>query len=54
MKIVVKVTVDIDPAAWTSNYGVEGAKDIRADVQAYAHNLVTEQLRDVGVLADKS
>jgi hypothetical protein len=30
MKVRVSFTVEIDPAAWTSNYGVEGAAAHRA------------------------
>lgn len=48
--VTVTVRVDIDPEAWAANYGVEGRRAIRADVQTYAENLVREQLRDAGVL----
>lgn len=54
MKIKVTLTLDIDPEAWTENYGVESAEEIREDVQSYAHNVITEQLRDVGVLDDRA
>lgn len=47
-------TVEIDVEAWTANYGVEGAKAIRADVINYAHGTVTEQFILVGVLAEPS
>lgn len=52
MKIKVELTVDIDPEAWTLNYGVEGAKEIREDVRAYVEGAVVEQLRAVGVLKE--
>lgn len=38
MKINVNITVDIDPAAWSSTFGVEGAAEIRADVKSYVGN----------------
>jgi hypothetical protein len=50
VKVRIVVMVNIDPEAWTMNYGVEGAAEIRADVVAYVGSLVREQLNDVGVL----
>lgn len=49
MKIKVSMTVDIDPEAWTSNYGVEGAAAIRADVREYCEEAVRAQLQAVDV-----
>jgi hypothetical protein len=40
MKVRVVVTLDIDPEAWESNYGVSGASAIREDVQAWAFHLL--------------
>lgn len=54
MKIRVELTVDIDPGAWTLNYGVEGAKEIREDVRNYVEGTVVEQLRAVGVLKESA
>lgn len=54
MKVKVSFTLDIDPDAWTANYGVEGAKEIRADVQVYVENGVRDQLRDLGLLTEES
>jgi hypothetical protein len=51
MKVRITLTVEIDPEAWTLNYGVAGAPDIRADVRAYIADLTTEQLRTAGILA---
>lgn len=53
MRVVVKVTVDIDPVAWTLQYGVAGDAKIRADVQAYGRSLVVEQFEHVDVLLKK-
>ena len=52
MKVKITLTVDIDAASWTLNYGVEGAAAIRADVIAYVENAVVEQFRDMGVLTE--
>ncbi|NKS33137.1 hypothetical protein GS534_24225 [Rhodococcus hoagii] len=49
MKVKIEVTVDIDPEAWTMNYGVEGAAAIREDVREYCRNTLIEQLRQVAV-----
>lgn len=51
MKVKVSVTVDIDAAAWRLTYGAGTATEVREDVQRYAANLLTEQFRAVGVLA---
>ena len=50
MKIRFALTVDIDPAVWTSNYGIEGTPAIRADVQQYIGELILAQLDEVGAL----
>jgi len=50
MKVKISLMVDIDPQAWTENYGVEGA-EIRPDVQQYARTTILDQLESVGVLA---
>lgn len=52
MKVKISVEVDIDPEAWTLNYGVEGAAAIRADVKRYAEGTILEQLNQVGVLME--
>lgn len=45
----ISMTLEIDPDAWTLNYGVAGRAAIVEDVQNYVHNLVTEHLREMGV-----
>jgi hypothetical protein len=52
VKVTISVTVDIDPEAWTLNYGVEGSAAIRADVKEYGRSTIIEQLKDVGVLKE--
>lgn len=49
MKVKIETVVDIDPEAWTLNYGVSGAKEIREDVKVYCTGLITEQLIEIGV-----
>ena len=50
MKVKVEVTVDIDPEAWTMNYGVEGTAAIREDVKEYCRHTLHDQLAQVEVL----
>jgi hypothetical protein len=52
MKVRIQMTVEIDPAAWTANYGVRGAAAIRDDVREYVASTVAEQLRSVDVLLE--
>lgn len=42
MKVRIAVTVEVDAELWTLNYGVEGASEIRQDVQAYVRSMLTE------------
>jgi hypothetical protein len=53
MKVRVSFTVEIDPAAWTSNYGVEGAAAIRDDVKVYCEAAALDQLERVEVLVEE-
>lgn len=48
MKVRVTISLDIDPEAWTRNYGVEGDKAIREDVRVYVEHLIAEHLREMG------
>ena len=50
MKIRVAVTLDIDPDAWTTNFGTEGAKAIREDVQEWAFHLLHGAADEHGAL----
>lgn len=52
MKIRIAVTLDIDPDAWVTEFGVE-REDVRADVQEYFKNIVYGQAASVSVLADE-
>lgn len=54
MKIKIEFTLDVDPEAWSSNYGVKGAAEIREDVRAYVQNDVTEFFRSNGYLKVKA
>ena len=51
MKVRVSFTLEIDPEAWEGNYGVAGAREIRADVQQYARTIVLDQFGRTGNLA---
>jgi len=48
MKIIVKISVDIDPESWTTTFGTEGAADIRNDVKDY----IGEGARHMGALGN--
>jgi hypothetical protein len=52
MKVRITVTVDIDPEAWTTDYGVTDQTAIRDDVREWATNLVTEQLQSQMMLIE--
>jgi hypothetical protein len=52
MKVRITVTVDINPEAWTTDYGITGQTAIRDDVREWAINLVTEQLRSQMMLTE--
>jgi hypothetical protein len=51
MKVRVSFTLEIDPKAWEGNYGVAGAREIRADVQEHARNTVLDAFGHAGNLA---
>lgn len=50
VKIRVSFTVDIDPEAWATEYGV-APEDVRTDVQSYLGQNAHTQLADLGLLA---
>lgn len=52
MKVKIEFTVDIDPEAWTMNYGVVGEREIREDVKMYCQNSIHELLNDNGNLKE--
>jgi hypothetical protein len=53
VKVRVTFTVDVDPEAWSLNYGTgTDPADVREDVRRYVENGAVEQLREVGVLAE--
>lgn len=54
MKVVVTIALDIDAAAWTDNYGTEGAAAIRAEVKTFAASDLKGHLDDLGVLGEWS
>lgn len=52
MKVRVTVTLDVDPEAWTLNYGIEGRSAIAADVREWAHNLLHQAASESGNLKE--
>lgn len=52
MKIRVSFTVDVDPVAWSREYGTT-REDVRADVNLYVHNATHAQFDSQGVLAKR-
>lgn len=50
MKVKVSVTLDIDPEAWTANYGIEGNQAIREDVKTLCSIILFEKMKDLGLL----
>lgn len=54
MKVSVNITLDIDPEAWATEYGVEGSKAIREDVKQHAANSIKQHFDNVGVLGEWS
>lgn len=53
MRVRVTFTIDIDPDAWASNYGIEGANAIREDVQEYSRVAVMDLFNSNGLLTEK-
>jgi hypothetical protein len=49
MNIRISTTVNIDPAAWAADNGLDPA-DVRADVQAHAAHVIHEWLASLGVV----
>jgi hypothetical protein len=49
VKVRISFTVDIDPADWTLNYGIENGAEIRKDVQALAEETVRAQFEASGI-----
>lgn len=52
MKVKIEFTLDVDPKAWSSNYGVTGAAEIREDIRRYVEGDVTEFFRSNGYLKE--
>jgi hypothetical protein len=54
MRVAVPISVDIDPEAWSRNYGTAGRMaEIREDVKSYVESLVQEHLDSLGLLMEK-
>lgn len=55
MKVKIEFTLDVDVEAWDANYftGTVPA-DVREDVRTYVFHGVMEQLRELGVLAERA
>lgn len=49
MKVRIAFTIEIDAEAWALDNGME-ASEVREDVQGWAEYLVTETLRERGML----
>ena len=54
MRVQITLTVDIDTAAWSAAYGVEGARDIRTDVKSAVQAAIFDHLHTLGMLAPAS
>lgn len=53
MKVVPKVSVDIDLDAWREEFKVIGTdREVAADVRLYVENMVHAQMSSLGVLAE--
>lgn len=50
MKVRVSFTIDIDPKAWSEEYGVETAAEIRQDVSDNIRYGVLAHLEEQGLL----
>jgi hypothetical protein len=50
VKVRVVITLDIDPEAYSTEYGVAGAAEIRRDVRQLADTMVYEHLNGLGLL----
>lgn len=50
MIVRVELSLDIDPDAWTENYGVEGPAAIRMDVKSHVRNSVLAHLDELELL----
>lgn len=42
MKVNINITVEFDPAEWTTTFGVEGEAEIRKDVKDYIGGQVAQ------------
>lgn len=49
MKVRVAFTIDVDPATWSAEYGIEPA-EVRRDVQDHAEQSIRAHFDSVGVL----
>jgi hypothetical protein len=49
MRVKINFIIEIDPADWTLNYGIEKAAEIREDVKTYAEMMVRDQLAVSGI-----
>jgi hypothetical protein len=52
VKVKIEFTLDVNPDAWSSNYGVTGAAKIREDVRRYVESDVTDFFRSHGFLKE--
>jgi hypothetical protein len=50
VKVRFEITLDVDAEAWTLNYGIEGAREIRQDVVVHAANTLLAQFENQGLL----
>jgi hypothetical protein len=50
MFVSVTVRLDIDTEAWATDYGLETASEIRADVKEHVQNLVRDHLDSLSLL----
>jgi hypothetical protein len=53
MRTSITIKLDLDPEAWTLNYGIEGWPAIRANAKAYTETMIVEHFRDLGLLLEE-
>ncbi len=42
MRIRIPLSVEVDPSAWTAEYGDQGARDIRESVKSYIQTAIQQ------------
>lgn len=50
MKVRVEFTLDVDPVAWSAEYGGTGQAEVRRDVQEHAEQSIRAHFDSIDVL----